>query len=166
MRLARHVLLLALTAALAMAQSATDTTGGPDAREIRRLRELSNAAIARHDTAGFGAILAPNFVIVSSNSAHTTGRDNEVQAIAEAFQARPDVVYRRTPDEVRVFTPWAMASERGRWTGTWTAADGAVRIDGSYFAKWRRVNGSWRVETETFVPERCSGGAYCRTPPP
>jgi ketosteroid isomerase-like protein len=144
---------------------ADDTTGGPDAREIRRLRESSNTAIARHDTAGFGAILAPNFSIVRSTSEHSAGRDEEVRGIAEAFRARPDVVYRRTPDEVRIFAPWDMASERGQWTGTWTAADGAVRIEGSYFAKWRRVNGSWRVETETFVPERCTGGAYCRTPP-
>lgn len=145
---------------------ADDTTGGPDAREIRRLRESSNAAIARHDSAGFGAILAPNFTIVTSYSAHEDGRDANVRSMAQTFRTRPDVVYRRTPEDVSVFAPWGMASERGTWAGSWTDADGPVLVGGSYFAKWRRVGGAWRVESETYVPERCSGGAYCRTSPP
>jgi hypothetical protein len=38
-----------------------------------------------------------------------------------------------------------------------------IRIHGTYFAKWRLVNGTWLVESETYVPNSCSGGAYCRT---
>ncbi len=144
---------------------ADDTTGGPDARDIRRLRESSNAAIARHDTAGLAAILTPNVIVVSSNSTHIEGRDANARRFAEQFRVRPDVVYRRTPDEVRVFGSWRMASERGRWTGSWTDADGTVRTAGSYFAKWRQVNGAWLVESETYVPETCTGGGYCRTLP-
>jgi ketosteroid isomerase-like protein len=144
---------------------ADDTTGGPDAREIRRRRESSNAAIAQHDTAGIAAILAPNVVVVSSNSVQTAGRDANVKRFAEQFLARPDVVYRRTPDEVRVFAPWRMASEHGRWTGSWSEGDGKLTIGGTYFAKWRAVNGQWLVESETYVPERCSGAEYCRAIP-
>lgn len=140
---------------------ADDTSGGPDAREVRRLRESSNAAIARHDTAGIAAILAPNVIVVSSNSVHTEGRDANAQRFAEQFKTRPDVVYRRTPDEVRVFAPWRMASERGRWTGSWTDIDGKLRIGGWYAAKWRQIGGRWMVESETYVPETCVGGSYC-----
>ena len=43
--------------------------------------------------------------------------------------------------------------------------DGKIQIGGSYFAKWRLRNGSWVIESETYVPETCTGGAYCRTPP-
>ena len=84
---------------------------------------------------------------------------------ADQFRTRPDVVYDRAPLEVRVYQPWGMAAERGRWTGSWTANDGKIRISGSYFAKWRRINGRWLVESETYVPERCTGGAYCRSTP-
>ena len=70
-----------------------------------------------------------------------------------------------TPDDVRVFAPWGMASERGRWTGSWTDADGKIVIGGSYFAKWRKANGVWLIESETYVPETCTGGAYCTTVP-
>lgn len=162
MRVLRFVLVLTLVTATAGAQSPGDRDA---VAEIRRLRASSNAAIARHDTAGFGAILAPNFSIVSSYSNHESGRDTHVSSIAATFASRPTVVYVRTPDEVRVYAPWEMASERGHWTGTWTDGQDRIRITGSYFAKWRKVGGAWRVESETYVPEACTGGAYCATPP-
>ncbi|MGQ0646522.1 MAG: nuclear transport factor 2 family protein [Gemmatimonadaceae bacterium] len=136
-----------------------------DAAEIRRRRESSNAAIARHDTAGIAAILAPSVMVLSSNSAAILGRDTNAQRLADQFRTRPDVVYRRTPERVRVFGPWRMASELGRWTGSWTDADGRLTIGGAYFAKWREINGQWLVESETYVPESCVGGAYCSRVP-
>ncbi len=140
---------------------ADDTSGGPDARAIRQRREASNLAIARHDTAGIGDVLAPGFIIISSTSATLIGRDAMVRGFAEQFVVQRDVVYRRTPERVDVFAPWQMASESGRWTGTWTETDGRVSVGGSYFAKWRRTNGVWLIESETYVPDRCTGSAYC-----
>lgn len=148
-----------LLPAVAVAQPATDEA------TIRRLRAASNASIARHDTAGVGANLAENVVVVTSASAQAIGRAANLGAFADQFRTRPDVVYERVPDEVRVFAPWGMASERGRWTGSWTDRDGKITIGGSYFAKWRRVNGTWLIESETYVPETCSGGEYCRRVP-
>ncbi len=133
--------------------------------EIRRLRELSNLAISNHDTAGIAAIFAPNVVVVASMSSQTVGRDANARSFSEVFRARPDVTYRRTPEAVHVFAPWRMASERGRWIGTWTDADGQLSIGGVYFAKWRQLDGVWKVESETYVPDRCEGGKYCATVP-
>ena len=145
--------------------TAVDAQARPDEQVIRQRRASSNAAIARHDTTGIGAILADNVVVVTSNSVHAIGRATNLQRFAEQFRSRPGVVYLRTPDEVKVFEPWGMASERGRWTGSWTDTDGKISIGGSYFAKWRKQNGRWMVESETYVPETCTGGAYCRTIP-
>jgi ketosteroid isomerase-like protein len=142
-----------------------DTQPPPDEQQIRARRESSNAAIARHDTAGIGAALAPNVIVVTSNSVHREGRDANVESFAEQFRTRPDVVYRRTPDTVQVFMPWLMASESGTWTGSWTEADGRIQLTGRYFAKWRKVNGAWLIESETYVPESCTGGAYCTRVP-
>ena len=134
-------------------------------REIRRLRASSNAAIARHDTTGIAAILAPNVVVVTSTSAQIVGRETNARSFADHFRDRPDVTYERTPAEVRVFAPWRMASEQGRWTGSWTDADGKLSIGGLYFAKWRQLEGRWLVESETYVPDRCTGGRYCEVVP-
>ena len=138
-----------------------EAQASPDEQQIRARRESSNAAIARHDAAGIGAALAPNVMVVTSNSVHREGRDANVESFAEQFRTRPDVVYRRTPEAVRVFMPWLMASESGTWTGSWTDADGRIQLTGRYFAKWRKVNGAWLIESETYVPESCDGGAYC-----
>lgn len=140
-------------------------TTGPDVTAIRKLRAGSNQAIARHDTAGIGAIFAPGVVVVSSTSSTTMGRDENARRFAEIFVERPDVVFRRTPKTIRVDTRWRMASEHGVWTGRWTAAGGRIDIGGSYFAKWREIGGRWLVESETYVPEHCTGGEYCLRPP-
>lgn len=150
---------LALRVAPAIAQGASDE------QQIRARRESSNAAIAGHDPRGIGAILAPNVIVVTSNSVHRPGREANEQSFADQFRTRPDVLYRRTPEEVRVFRPWLMASESGRWTGSWTEADGKIQLTGRYFAKWRQIGGQWFVESETYVPETCTGGAYCSNVP-
>ena len=149
----------ATTASSAIAQA------GPNEQAIRRRRAASNAAIARHDTAGIGAVMADSVIVVTSRSAQQVGRAANMASFAEQFRTRRDVVYERTPQQVRIYDPWGMASESGRWTGSWTDSDGKIRIGGSYFAKWRLKNGSWLIESETYVPDRCTGGAYCRTPP-
>lgn len=159
------LIMVGLSARTASAQTAGAPGSTVDADLIRQRRESSNAAIARHDTAGFAAILAPDLVVVSSTSAQTHSRQEHVRSMAEWFVARPDVVYRRTPGSVRVFEPWQMASEAGTWVGSWTAADGKVVIGGRYFAKWRVRDGVWLVESETYVPEHCTGSVYCSTLP-
>jgi len=134
-------------------------------RTIRQRRASSNTAIARHDTGGIGAILAEDVVVVTSNSVHALGRATNLQRFSDQFRSRSDVVYERTPEQIRVFGSWGMASELGRWTGSWTDTDGKILIGGIYFAKWRLKNGSWLVESETYVPETCTGGAYCQAVP-
>lgn len=160
-RLVVAVAAIAAAAPVAGAQADVD-----DARAIRAARERSNRAIAAHDTAALAAEWMPTIHVTSSNSARIAGRDANVRRFAEQFASRPGVVYRRTPGSVSVYGPWGMASEHGRWTGSWTDRDGPVRLAGSYFAKWRKVGGAWRIEAEIYVPERCDGGSYCRTVPP
>ncbi|MCC6929854.1 MAG: nuclear transport factor 2 family protein [Gemmatimonadaceae bacterium] len=145
--------------------AATPKAAARAAAEIRAARARSNEAIARHDTAGIGAILAPHLVVVSSNSSQSIGRQAMLDRFAEQFASRPDVTYRRSPRDIRVFAPWEMAAESGTWTGSWRDSDGAIAIGGSYYAKWRRIDGTWFVESETFVPEYCRGGKYCAVAP-
>ena len=44
-------------------------------------------------------------------------------------------------------------------------AFGKIQLTGRYFAKWRKVNDAWLIESETYVPESCTGGAYCERVP-
>lgn len=163
----RPLLLIALslgpTTLAAQRPARADST--PDVRAIVAARARSNAAIARHDTVGVAREMMPDVTIVSSTSAAGTGIATNIARMAAQFARRPDTRWVRTPESVVVFDAWGVASERGQWVGTWTEPDGPLVIRGSYEAQWRRVDGTWRIQGELFVPLRCEGGAYCRTHP-
>jgi ketosteroid isomerase-like protein len=146
-------------------QAAGRADSSADVRAIVAARARSNAAIARHDTAGMAREMMPDITIVSSTSAMATGAAANVSRIAATFARRPDTRWVRTPDTIAVFDAWGVASERGHWVGTWTEPDGPLVIRGSYEAQWRRQDGRWRIQGELFVPLRCEGGAYCRARP-
>ena len=132
-----------------------------DEQLIREARARSNRAIADHDLAAIAREWAADLHVVSSTSAQTAGRDANRERMAAQFKNRPDTVYVRRPTAIDVYPPWAVASERGEWTGRWTEPDGALEIGGTYQAQWRKIDGRWMIQAELFVPTRCSGAKYC-----
>ena len=136
-----------------------------DEQLIRDARARSNAAIAAHDIAAIARVWMEDVHIVSSTSAQGAGREANGERMARQFTNRPDTIYVRRPATVDVFAPWAVASERGEWTGTWTEPDGKLEIGGTYHAQWRKINGQWLIQAELFVPTRCKGSTYCAQRP-
>ncbi|MEZ5420515.1 MAG: nuclear transport factor 2 family protein [Vicinamibacterales bacterium] len=155
--------LMAVPAAVAMA-AAGGQPGGDDAAAIRAARQASNAAIAAHDVAGITRHWTADVSIVTSTGAQARDRPTTASAWPGSC-ARPDTVYVRTPTAIDVFSDWDVASERGEWTGRWTEPDGVVDIRGTYLAQWRKVDGTWRIQAEVFVPTSCRGSAYCARRP-
>jgi len=153
---------------IAVAQSpptARDNQSAEDARLIRAARDRSNRAIAAHDTAGIAAEWMPNVHLVSSTGLQIEGREANIQSFARLFAGIPDVIYVRTPDSLRVFRPWGMGAEYGRWRGSWTSEGEKIEIGGSYFGKWQKDADRWRIQAEIFVPMWCRGGSYCTKKP-
>jgi ketosteroid isomerase-like protein len=146
-------------------QVAIRADSSADVQAIVAARARSNAAIARHDTAGIAREMMPDLTVVSSTSAMRSGAAANVSSMAAQFARRPDTRWVRTPDAIDVFDAWDVAAERGHWVGTWTEPDGPLVIRGIYQAQWRRHAGTWRIQGELFVPLSCEGGAYCRARP-
>ena len=148
---------------LICATSGTTLVGQhPDEQMIRAARTRSNAAIAAHDLEAISRVWMDDVHIVTSTSVKGSGREENRQRMARQFASRPDTVYVRQTSEVDVYAPWAVASERGEWTGTWTEPDGKVTIGGTYLAQWRKHGADWLIQAEVFVPVRCSGSVrYC-----
>jgi uncharacterized protein (TIGR02246 family) len=136
-----------------------------DEQLIREARARSNEAIAAHDLAGIAAAWMDDVHIVTSTSAHGTGRQANQQRMAQQFERRPDTIYVRAPIAIEVYSPWNVAAERGEWTGRWTEPDGPVEIRGTYLAQWRKVDRAWLIQAEVFVPTACRGGRYCSQRP-
>ena len=98
----------------------------PDGKMIRDSRAASNAAIAKHDTAGIARFWMDDIHITTSTSAQAAGRAANAERMTQQFQRRPDTTYVRTPSTIDVFSDWAVASEQGEWVGRWTEPDGKV----------------------------------------
>lgn len=158
----RVLLCLCLCPSLVLVASAQQPA---DEQLIREARARSNQAIAAHDLAGIARVWMEDLHVVSSTSSQAAGREANRQRMATQFKNRPDTIYVRTPTVVEVYPSWAVASERGDWTGRWTEPDGKLEIGGTYQAQWRKVDGQWLIQAELFVPTRCTGSAYCRQRP-
>ncbi len=158
-------LLTWVVVALAAPVDAQPVAIADDETAIRNARRESNRAIAAHDLAGIARHWMTDVHIVTSTSVQGSGRDVNGQRMGQQFVRRPDTVYVRTPSEVDVNAPWAVAAERGNWTGRWTEPDGVVEIGGSYLAQWRKVGDAWLIQAEVFVPATCIGSRYCAARP-
>ena len=150
------VLLLLLTSCLNR-----NTRQSQDELEIRQTRQLSNDAIARHDTLALADYWTDDFHIISSRNFEISGRTDNQHSFAQEFNAKREVIYVRTPQRIDVFKAWNMAAETGTWTGQWKEEDGSVLLEGNYYAKWHFVDRQWKIRAEVFTPLRCSGSKFC-----
>lgn len=133
--------------------------------KIRSARGFSNQAIERQDTAALASVWTNDYHVVTSRNFEVMGRLANRDRFFNEFTSKPDVIYVRTPINIEVFYKWNMASETGTWVGHWTEQGNLVELSGSYFAKWHRTNGIWRIRAEVFVPLKCIGGTVCDEPP-
>ncbi|MBU6220893.1 MAG: nuclear transport factor 2 family protein [Saprospiraceae bacterium] len=137
----------------------------PDEIQIRNIRHLSNEAIAMHDSLTIGNYWTEDFQVLSSRNINIVSREANRQVFIREFNTRKNVVYARTPGQIDIFLDWNMAAETGIWTGQWQEPDGTVKISGTYYAKWHKMNGGWKIRAEIFTPLSCSGSVYCNQLP-
>lgn len=132
-----------------------------DELAIRERRALFNQAIATHDTLRIGNSWMENFLLLTSSDGNITGKHENIESFNRHFKERPDVIYVRTPDQIKVFESWGMASEYGNWEGSWSEGEGKIEIGGTYYAKWHKVDNHWLLRAEIYTPTHCEGGVYC-----
>lgn len=136
-----------------------------DEQKIREARNLSNLAIANHDTIAIANYWTKDFHVISSRNFEVTGLEANRQIFLHDFKTKRDVVYVRTPVQIQIFSDWNMASETGTWAGQWQESDGMLKLSGTYYAKWHKMDGTWKIRAEIFTPLTCSGSAFCRQLP-
>jgi ketosteroid isomerase-like protein len=163
----KHLVVLALSAALAPPAANACQSAGPATAidAVRAQRVAFNEAIARKDIEAVAAALHDNIILVTGTASEVfTGRAAQVSLWQKDFADPGRAVYVRTTDCVRVSEVFPVALETGRWRGVRegqadSSADRSFAA-GVYAAKWRRVDGTWLLESEIFATESC-GGAFC-----
>lgn len=133
-----------------------------DEEQIRQQRAISNQAIARHDTSAMATAWLNDIHVTTSRSTTLAGKQANLRAFQTEFTTKQGLVYVRSPKTIEVFQTWNMAAEQGTWTGTWIVNGTAIRIGGSYYAKWHKYGGTWKIRAEVFTPASCEGGEYCK----
>lgn len=159
----RALLLLALSAAatgLEARQPAPDTIAAE--QQVRAQRAAFNRALDAADVPAIAAILAEDAQLVTgADSRIVAGKAAQLAIWSQDLQGPDRKNYVRTPDRITVSPVGPMALETGRWRGT-QRSDAANWAEGDYAAKWRRIDGTWQIESETYMATAC-GGSFCPT---
>ncbi len=135
--------------------------GDPVAMEsVHVQRKAFNQAIADKDLQTIESIFDEDVLLVTGTDSDIySGADAQLAIWKDDFTRADRAVYVRTPLCIRVSPVAPVALEYGTWRGERLAgADNFAA--GSYAAKWRRVDGRWRLESEIFATEDC-GGDFC-----
>lgn len=149
----------ATPAPAAVARTEQAPAGTDQVAVIRAARLEQNAALRAGDIDRASFWWAPDILVLAGLGARVEGAG----ALRQAFASDRSVVYERLPDEIRISDGWPLAWEQGRWRGYDPAGADSAMITGRYSARWVRSELGWRIQSEHFVADRCSGAA-CRWP--
>jgi ketosteroid isomerase-like protein len=165
--LRKCVVISALGAALAASAANACESAGPATAidAVRAQRAAFNEAIAKKDIEVVAETMHENIILVTGTASDVfTGRAAQLSLWQKDFENPRRAVYVRTTDCVRVSEVFPVALETGHWRGVrggQADRSGAKSFAaGVYAAKWRRVDGTWLLESEVFATEAC-GGDFC-----
>jgi ketosteroid isomerase-like protein len=130
---------------------------------IQQVRDRLNAALAARDLVALSRCWAPDYMVITSVNLRAVGWAVNVDRLAMELLVKRDLEQFSEARMIRVYEPWGMAHEEGRWRAAWSAPDGAITMAGTYAAKWQKYeDAGWLIESELLVPSHCTGGAYCQ----
>lgn len=132
----------------------------PTASGVYAARVAFNQAIAEKDIDAIRAVLADDVLLVTgTDSVVFDGRSEQLSIWQTDFEAAERAIYERTTTCVSMSPLFPIALETGTWRGVRTE-DANDFAAGSYAAKWRNIDGAWRLEAEIYSTETC-GGSFC-----
>jgi ketosteroid isomerase-like protein len=131
-------------------------------RDIRSQRAAFNRALAAGNARGIAPVLADEAQLVTgADSRIVAGKAAQLALWSEDLSGPKRRFYVRTPTRIRVSAVGPMALETGEWRGFQLSAR-RNWASGEYVAKWRRIDGAWKIESETYIATAC-GGTFCPT---
>ena len=121
-------------------------------KRILERREASNAALRALNEEENLTFLTDDVLITTGNGTLLSGKQELRSYIASAADAQP-MYWVRTPGEIVVNEERNLAWETGIWHG-YDAEDRNSEnslIRGNYAARWTRVSGEWKIQSQLFV---------------
>jgi ketosteroid isomerase-like protein len=122
-----------------------------DEKAIIQQRQISNKSLAEQDIEAFLGTLMPDYHVVTAANYQLSGHQAQREMMQRVFTEYPDASYVRSPVKLDFNPAQDTAAETGAWAGKWTRDGRQVQLQGSYFAKWRKVQDRWLLQAEIFV---------------
>ena len=144
-RISSAVSLLALLAACQPAAPKVDAAAEEQA--IRAQVAAFNAAVAAYDEAAIAALYAPDAALLPANMAKVTGTAGIAQFFGVLEPSKAVLVV--TSTAIAVAAAGDVALEEGTWTYAFPTSDSTTAQDnGKYVVAWKKVNGTWLMQTD------------------
>jgi len=161
----RLVPALSLVATLAACQpAAPKVDAAAEEQAIRAQVTAFNTAVAAYNDSAAAAIYAPDAVFLPPNQGRQTGTAFLEQMIAGFEPLKATFVV--TTVNIVVAASGDMAVEEGTWVTTIPASSGAAFQDnGKYLAAWKKVNGAWLIQYDTWNSDNAPPTAEVKVTP-
>ena len=161
----RFVPALTLVVSLAACQPAAPKVDmAAEDAAIRAQVAAFNAAVAAYDETAAAAIYAPDAVLLPPNQGRQTGTEFLEQMLAGLEPLKATFVV--TPSTIVIAASGDLAVEEGTWTTSIPAATGAAFQDnGKYLVAWKKVNGTWLTQFDTWNSSNAPATAQVTTTP-
>jgi len=163
---ATGIVVCGLLGAVSAAANDSVCKDGGDAAHVAAVkdqRDVFNRAIRHLDIDAIGAVLSDDVILITGTDSDVyTGREAQLGIWRGDRENADRAIYARTPACVQVSPTFPVAMEYGTWHGA-PPLEPANFAAGSYTAKWRLTEGTWLLEIETYMTERC-GGSFCPKP--
>ncbi len=124
------------------------------AAEEQAIRDVNVGWLAManaRDTAGIAALFTEDGALQSDRTEPAVGRAAIQAELDRSDAENPDRVNDWSADRVLVAASGEMAVEFGSWTSTGGGADGSVDDYGKYVTVLRKVDGEWKIDTDTSI---------------
>ena len=156
---------MSITLALVLAASQPpfpNTAASPDVAAILEVRARYGRAIEAKAPAEFATVLHPDFVQMASDGATIAGAQTVADSYAANEFSNPAfITYQRQTDAIEVSPNGKLAVERGHWRARIAGPSGETGNAGFYQAGWVKLDGGWRIRTESYVKLTCPDDADC-----
>lgn len=136
-----------------------------DQQAIFASRMANNEAIKAHDAVGVTNNYTEDFFVLTSTNSLISGKKEVGEVYQNVFQSQTEVIYVRTPSEIKVDAAWNMAAENGHWIGTWKVEEIPIKVRGTYHAKWHKIANEWKLRCEVYTQLDCQGAVICDKKP-
>jgi len=164
-RMRRLAPALSLLAALAACQPAAPKVDvAAEEQAIRAQDAAFNAALAAYDDSAVVAIYAPDAVLLPPNQGRQTGTAFIEQMVAGLEPLKATFVV--TPVNIVIAASGDLAVEEGSWKTSVPRPDGTAFEDhGKYLVAWKKINGTWLTQFDTWNSDNAPPSASVTTGP-